>query len=68
MDGLRTALREFVGLFVDSGSLAAAIVVTVAASALLLPLLPLSATERSGVMLLALLAVLVENVYRIARR
>ncbi len=68
MDGLRAAFREFVGLFIDDGSLAVAIMLTVAASALLLPMLPLSATERSLLFLAALLAVLVENICRTGRR
>ena len=68
MSSLGMALREFVGLFIDDGSLAVAIMFTVAVSALLLPMLPLSATERSLLFLAALLVVLVENICRTGRR
>ena len=68
MDTLRTAIREFVGLFVDDGSLAVAILAVVAVAAIFLPLLPLSAPERSVALLGALLVILVENVCRTARR
>ncbi len=68
MNALSTALRELFGLFVDEGSLAVAILVTVALSALLLPVLPLTETTRALIMLAALLAVLVENVSRATRR
>ena len=68
MVALKKALRELVGLFIDDGSLAVAIMLTVAASALLLPMLPLSATERSLLFFAALLAVLGENIYRTGRR
>lgn len=67
MHAIKTVFREAVGLFVDSGSLAVAIIVAVIGSAVLLPLLPLPATARAVLLLAALLAVLVENVRRTSR-
>ncbi len=64
MHAIKTVFREAVGLFVDSGSLAVAIIVAVIGSAVLLPL---PATARAVLLLAALLAVLVENVRRTSR-
>ncbi len=68
MGTLSTIFREFIGLFVDDGSLAAALVAVVVAAAILPSWLPLSPKERSLLLLLAVLAVLVENVCRTVRK
>ena len=68
MGGLGIALRKLIGLFVDDGSLAAAIVawlVVIAAAARLWP----SGGGWLGLLLAAgLLAILAENVLRTGRR
>lgn len=61
--------RELVGLFVDDGSLALALIVWVAAAGLLLPYLPAGAQWAAPILFLAgCLAILAENVGRAARR
>jgi hypothetical protein len=64
---LATAWRELVGLFVDDGSLALALVGWVAAVALLLPLVA-GVEWRPAILLAGCIAILVENVGRAARR
>jgi hypothetical protein len=68
MNVLGAALREVLGLFVDDGALAAEIVAVVllaAASAALMPDVPLAA---GAILLFGCLGVLTTNVARAARR
>lgn len=63
-----SALRELLGLFVDDGSLAVAIVGLIALAALVLPMLALSSELNAFLFYGACLVLLVENVTRKARR
>ncbi|HEV3373790.1 MAG TPA: hypothetical protein VG145_14685 [Xanthobacteraceae bacterium] len=68
MNVLGAALRELLGLFVDDGAFAAEIVLVVmlaAASAALMPNLPLAT---GAILLLGCLGVLMASVARAARR
>jgi hypothetical protein len=65
---IKSLVDELVGLFVDDGSLAIAIVVVVAVGALVLPLVPVDAGERPVILLVLLLAVLIENIRRTVLR
>jgi hypothetical protein len=61
-------LREIVGLFIDDGSLAIAILVWVAIVALLLPALGLPEVWRAIFLFVGCVVILIENVARSARR
>jgi membrane protein implicated in regulation of membrane protease activity len=61
-------LREIVGLFIDDGSLATAILVWVAIVALLLPALGLPEVWRAILLFVGCVVILIENVARSVRR
>jgi hypothetical protein len=63
MSALRSMVRELLGLFVDDGSLALAIVAVVAAAALAAN----EPTIAGAILVVGCLAVLVENVLRAMR-
>jgi hypothetical protein len=68
MSTLANLLRELIGLFVDDGALALAIIAVVGLagiSAMLIPDVPLAA---GAILLLGCLAVIVSNVARASRR
>jgi hypothetical protein len=68
MSTLANLLRELIGLFVDDGALALAIIAVVGLagiSAMLIPNVPLAA---GAILLLGCLAVIVSNVARASRR
>jgi hypothetical protein len=62
------ALRELIGLFVDDGSLAVALLAWTAAAGLGLPHLGLSKAWDAAILLAGYLAILFENLARSARR
>ena len=64
MGGLGIALRKLIGLFVDDGSLAFAIVAWLGLIALAAALWPVAAGWLSLLLALGLLAILAENVLR----
>ncbi|QEX16801.1 hypothetical protein FRZ44_20960 [Hypericibacter terrae] len=68
MSRLVEILREIVGLFIDDGSLAIAILVWVAIVALLLPALGLPEVWRAIFLFVGCVVILIENVARSARR
>jgi hypothetical protein len=63
-----TAITEVFGLFVEDGSLAIGILVWLAVAAFVFPLIAGSDTWRAPVLFVGLVALLVENVLRSARR
>jgi hypothetical protein len=65
---LATILREFVGLFVDDGSLAAGAVVWAAICGWGLPLLGVGPRAEAGLLVLGLAALLLENTLRASSR
>jgi len=67
MGALGTALRRLVGLFVDDGSLALAVVVWLCLIALAVALWPAAAGWLALLLGLGLLAILAENVLRTGR-
>jgi hypothetical protein len=67
MNRLRALLRELVGLFVDDGAFAAAIVAWVLVAALLLRFVHGVAPWRGPLLFLGLAAILVESCLRFAR-
>jgi hypothetical protein len=68
MSVLVTALRELVGLFIDDGWLAAAILGVVAVAAITVSLIPGAALGGGAILLCGLLAVLLVNTLAAARR
>jgi hypothetical protein len=68
MTRLRSILRELIGLFVDDGSLAIAILAWVGVVALALPAFGLPEVWRASLLFVGCIAILVENVARSARR
>ncbi len=68
MKWLRPVLREVLGLFIDDGSFAAAIVIWVAVVAFLLPRLPVAPARHAPLLAVGLLAILAESVLRRSRR
>lgn len=68
MEGLRTVWSEFVGLFVDDGSFAVAIVAWLALCWLLLPRIGLPPAVAPFVLFAGLVAILVASAMRGARR
>lgn len=67
MRWLRTAWSEFVGLFVDDGSFAAAILAWLAVSWLALPRLPLPPSWPPVILFAGLAAILAESAVRRSR-
>ncbi len=65
---MRAVLDELVGLFVDDGSLAWAVLGWVLINWLLLPALGLGDGWRAAVLFLGVVAILAENTVRSARR
>jgi len=63
-----TAARELVGLFVDDGSLAIAVLAWVVTAVLAFPALPIDSGWLAIVLFAGLALILVENVLRSARR
>ena len=68
MTWLKTVLSEFIGLFVDDGSLAAAVLAWLAMAWLLLPRLPLPPALLPVILFAGLAAILVESAVRRARQ
>jgi len=65
---LKTAWSEFIGLFVDDGSLAVAVLAWLAVAWLLLPRLPLPPALPPVILFAGLALILVESALRGARR
>jgi hypothetical protein len=68
MNALKTVWEEFIGLFIDDGSLAVAIVVWIAIVGFVFPHLSGSARWGAPLLFVGLAAILVENVLRRARK
>lgn len=68
MTWLKTVWSEFIGLFVDDGSLAIAILLWLATAWLLLPRLPLPPALPPMILFVGLALILVESALRQARR
>jgi hypothetical protein len=68
MKRLLEALRELLGLFVDDGSLALALLAWTAAAGLGLPRLGLPASLAAPILFLGYLVILFENLARTVRR
>jgi hypothetical protein len=68
MKGLRETLRELLGLFVDDGSLALALLAWTAVAGLALPRLGLPMGLAAPSLFLGYLVILLENLARTARR
>ncbi len=68
MTSLRTIWSEFIGLFVDDGSLAAAALIWLGAAWLLLPRLPLPPAVPPILLFAGLAAILLESALRRARQ
>ena len=68
MTWLKTIWSEFIGLFVDDGSLAVAVLAWLATAWLLLPKLPLPPALPPAILFAGLSLILVESALRRARR
>jgi hypothetical protein len=68
MKWLSAIVRELVGLFVDDGSLALALIAWVVAVALVLPYVMSDRQWGAPILLAGCLLILIENVRRTARR
>jgi hypothetical protein len=68
MNTFAAIIRELIGLFVDDGALALAIVVVVVAAGLVAAFGPAAAWASGGILLFGCLGVLVANVMRAKRR
>jgi hypothetical protein len=68
MSMLANALRELIGLFVDDGALALAIVAIVVLAALVATLMPQLTWATGAILLLGCLGALLLNVVRAGRR
>ncbi|HEV2606946.1 MAG TPA: hypothetical protein VGT79_03080 [Xanthomonadaceae bacterium] len=68
MQWLKTIFEELIGLFVDDGSFAIAILVWLALLWLLLPRLPMPAVWNGPILFVGLGLILVESVLRRARK
>ena len=67
MSWLKPVLQELIGLFVDDVRFALTILLWVSLLWLLLPKLPLAASWHGPILLIGLLAILLESVWRGAR-
>ena len=63
-----TALQEVFGLFVEDGSLAVALLIWIGVATLVLSRWPGGAAWRAPLLCLGVMAILLENVWRSARR
>jgi hypothetical protein len=68
MNALRTALTELWGLFVEDATLTVGTLLCIALAAFVLPKLGAPATWRAPILFVAVVLMLLENVYRGARR
>jgi hypothetical protein len=68
MNALSAVFRELLGLFVDDGSLALAILAVVMLAAISVALIPDAPLAAGAILLLGCLGVLAANVARAARR
>ncbi len=68
MNALKTAWEEFIGLFIDDGSLAVGIIVWVAVAGFLFPRLPRSEQWGAPLLFVGLALILVESILRRARK
>ena len=68
MGWFKTAWSEFIGLFVDDGSLAAAVLIWIGAAWLLLPRLGLPPHWSTPILFIGLAVILVESAVRRARQ
>jgi hypothetical protein len=68
MRWIPAAARELIGLFVDDGSLALAVLAWVAIAVLAFPALPISGGWLAVALFAGLALILIENVLRSARR
>jgi hypothetical protein len=68
MTALTAILRDIVGLFVDDGALALAILLVVAVSALVATLAPATSLAAGAILLFGCLGLLLFNVSRAGRR
>jgi membrane protein implicated in regulation of membrane protease activity len=68
MNAFKTALRELLGLFVDDGAFALAILAWCAAAAAVLPRLPLAPVSKGVTLFVGLAVILVESAWRRSRR
>ena len=68
MSWLKTIFREILGLFVDDGSFAIAILVWLALLCWLLPHLPMGGLWQAVILFAGLIAILIESVLRRARQ
>ena len=67
MKAVLIATRRLLGLFVDDGSIAAALILWSAAAGYLLPALPINAGWDGPILVLGYLVILAENLFRTAR-
>jgi hypothetical protein len=68
MSALAVALREIVGLFVDDGALALAIIAVIVVAGLVTVFAPAAVWASGGILVLGCLGVLVVNVMTAKRR
>ena len=68
MTWIADAARELLGLFVDDGSLAVAVLAWVAVAVLIFPRLPIDGGWLAVALFLGLAVILVENLLRAVRR
>ena len=68
MRWIKTILSELLGLFVDDGSFAVSIIIWLALSLLLVPIVHADAAWAGIILFFGLAIVLIENVLRSARR
>ena len=68
MKWIVNAARELIGLFIDDGSLAVAVLVWVAITVLAFPALPVDGGWLAIALFIGLAVILVENLLRTARR
>jgi len=68
MSWIAGAARELIGLFVEDGSLALAVLVWVAVAVLVFPVLPIDRGWLAIAVFAGLAVILVENLLRAARR
>ena len=68
MSALRVALAELWGLFVEDATLTIGTLICVALAAFVVPRLAIAAQWRAPILFVAVVLMLLENVYRGARR